>query len=223
MKGMKHNMKKKYIFILLLSLLLTFINITSIYADNQYTGDAKIILDGIDHINKNDTTYTLHIKIDELSGVEEGNVAGFEAILNYDENIFEKVNITGQNGWDVTYSEDTKKMVGLVDNISANKNIASIEFKLKENLNIDTSTNITITQLSISDDIHLNKSIENISKEVSIGNYNTNNTITTNSNDKNQKVFTINNLKNILIVIFTILAIIFIVTIILKLKKNKKK
>ena len=89
---------------------------------------------------------TVVVKI-KLSGIDAGKgIFNYSAILNYDTEVFENVtsnDIVGStsNGWAVTYSSDTKKI--LLENtnwVTTDQEIATITFKVKSGATATSAT-----------------------------------------------------------------------------------
>lgn len=119
-------------------------------------------------ITQEDKTVILTLSFGKFMAIEENPLLGYEAILEYDENIFEKVTIEGLNGWVVNYSDMTKRIVSDPKVGKENTDIAKLTFTLKEEVKLGTAT-IKLKDILLSDDINdfeYNKESKIIIKEV---------------------------------------------------------
>ena len=71
-------------------------------------------------------TVELTLSLGEFTGIEGNPTLGYEAVLDYDENLIEQVTVQELNGWDVDYVESTKKILGTVDSAEPNKDITKM-------------------------------------------------------------------------------------------------
>lgn len=104
-------------------------------------------------ITREDETVTLILSFGKFTEIEENALLGYEAILEYDENIFEKVTVKGLNGWIVSYSDTTKRIVSDPKVGQEQTNIAEIIFTVKEGAELGTTT-IKLKDILLSDDIN---------------------------------------------------------------------
>lgn len=159
-------MKKKLVFIFLVVIVILSISVIN-YAKSPEVdskADIEISIEGADTIKEGDTTYTLTLKLGNFNDVEENKVLGFETIVEYDDNLFTDISVTEKNDWNVTYSEESKKLIGFVDECKANTEIAELTFTIKDNVTVGTTGNIALNQFIITDDQEIDKEIENIEK-----------------------------------------------------------
>ncbi len=159
-------MKKKLLFIFLVVAVISSMNVIN-YAETPEVdseADIEISIEGADTIKEGDKTYILTLKLGNFNEVEENQVLGFETIVEYDDNLFTDISITKKNGWNITYSEESKKLIGFVDECKANTEIAELTFTVKDNVTVETNGNISLNQFIITDDQEIDKEIENIEK-----------------------------------------------------------
>ncbi len=201
--------------------MVTFLNVPQVQAEdntqeegseNSEAVDVQVTLEGESSIHKGNEKYKLELKLGEFTGVDEGNVMAFEGVLDYNSEVFGDAEVTGQNGWDVTYDAETKRIVGISDKASANTVIAQFEFTVKDNATISEDTRVALNEFYITDDIVLNKSIESLSKD---GIKLSSKTNTNNENSESKS----SNVKVIVIVAVVLIAIVFLVLV--TGKKNK--
>lgn len=131
----------------------------------ESSADVEVMLEGEDTISQGSKTYTMYLKLGKFTNIDEKTVMGFESTLDYSEELFDSVTITQQNGWEVTYNSENKKIVGLVDESAQNVTVAQISFTLKEDVEVGAEGAVSLLDFNISDDYDLNKTIERISKE----------------------------------------------------------
>ncbi len=92
---------------------------------------------------------TMYLKLTEF--ISTDTMLGYEAVLEYDENVFSSVTVTGMNDWIGTsssndvYNVETKKLVSTTGNAKQGNNIAKLVFTIKEEIEPQ------ITQISIKD------------------------------------------------------------------------
>ncbi len=92
---------------------------------------------------------TMYLKLTEF--VSADTMLGYEAVLEYDENVFSSVTVTGMNDWIGTsssndiYNPQTKKLVSTTGNAKQGANVAKLVFTIKEGIEPQ------ITQISIKD------------------------------------------------------------------------
>lgn len=160
-------MKKIFSILLIIVLFMTVMLIETkpVYAEEA---DVDISLEGTSEIEKGFEEIVMTLKIGNFKGIEEGNVMAFEASLEYSSELFSSVKVVEQNDWDVTYTEETGKIVGLVDKGKANTAIAQFVFTVNKNVEVNTEGKIALRKFNISDDIKLDKTVEEISKNITV-------------------------------------------------------
>lgn len=102
------------------------------------------------------------ISLDKFNGIEEDIILGYEAIIEYDENIFEKVSVNGLNTWISEYAESTGRIIGEVSEAKQDTQITELTFKLKEDIEPCT-TIIKLNDVLLTDgtnDFEYSKEIE---------------------------------------------------------------
>ncbi len=128
----------------------------------QSNADIEVMLEGPEEVK--DDKFTMTLKIGKLTNIEEGSVIAFDTNLECTLGRYESINITELNGWSITYSNETQRIVGMVDEVKENTEIAKLEFTLKDEVK-NVKETIRLTNFNISDDLDLEKTIDNISKE----------------------------------------------------------
>ena len=139
-------------------------------------------------IDKNEKTIEFTLSLGEFTGIEENIVLGYEATLEYDENIFESVSVEGLNGWTATYEPSTKVLIGETPTAigKANTDITKVTFTLKDGLEAGATGTVALNNLTLTDgetnDFEFSKemtiSIEESEQEENGTNGNTQNTNT---------------------------------------------
>ena len=101
-------------------------------------------------INIGDTV-NIQLTIDEIDAGTDGiNVV--EMWLEYDKNVFEKLEFTEENDWRIVYNEANGKMlfVKMVDGVTQKENIGKINLKSKDDLE-DIDTEIKLKEITSND------------------------------------------------------------------------
>ena len=83
------------------------------------------------------------LELRDFVNLPEGEPLGYSGELQYDDSIFEDVEIEGLNGWNVSYNDENKTLVGDTAKAKANSEIAKINFKIKSD-NISNMENTVI-------------------------------------------------------------------------------
>lgn len=157
---------KKIFSILLITIFLIatmLLGIKPVYADEA---DVEVNIEGTSEIEEGFEEVVMSLKLGKFTGVEEGKVMAIEATLDYSSEIFSSVKVVEQNGWDITYAENTKKIVGTVDEGKANTTIAQLIFTVNKDVKANTTGQITLRNFNITDDINLDKTVDAISKNI---------------------------------------------------------
>ena len=102
-------------------------------------------------ITEGEKAVKLKISLGKFTGIKEDVIMGYQAKISYDDTIFESVKVKGLNGWTVTYSENTKKLVADPKIGVENTEIAEIEITLKEGIKAG-STIVKLTDILLTDD-----------------------------------------------------------------------
>ncbi len=96
---------------------------------------------------------TIYLKLIEFSSTD--TMLGYEAVLDYDENIFSGVTVTGMNDWIGTsssndiYNSETKKLVSTTGNAKTGTNVAKLVFTIRTGIELQNTT-ISLNNLLIS-------------------------------------------------------------------------
>lgn len=105
--------------------------------------------------------------------VGESGINTIEAVLEYDENVFEPVlptDFAGLNNWSITYNneegENKGKFVAVIvqEGVTETQEIGKLTLKVKSNVNVD-STNITFSNIKSNDGV---EEITNPDKTISL-------------------------------------------------------
>lgn len=102
-------------------------------------------------VTEGEKAVKLKISLGKFKGIKEDVIMGYQAKISYDDTIFESVKVKGLNGWTVTYSENTKKLVADPKIGVENTEIAEIEITLKEGIKAG-STIVKLTDILLTDD-----------------------------------------------------------------------
>lgn len=121
---------------------------------------------GATTVSQDTQTITLTLSVGDFSGISGNVIMGYEAILEYDKNIFSSVTVEGLNNWIAQYDENTQRIEGDTTAGEPNKDIAKITLTLNENATLGT-TPVSLKEglLSINDDDNLDTKFE---KEIQI-------------------------------------------------------
>lgn len=113
----------------------------------SFAGDTKISQD------TQKITYT--ISLGDFTGIPQNPIMGYEAVLEYDKNIFESVTVEGLNNWTSQYDESTGRLIGETkETAQPNKGIAKITLTLNQNVNPgNTTIKLKNVLLTVNDDI----------------------------------------------------------------------
>ncbi len=121
--------------------------------------DVEVTFEGPSTIKQEDSEVTFLLKLGKFTGVAEKGVMSFDATLEFSEDLFESVSITGQSGWDISYVESTKKISGLVDEGASNTTIAQFVFKVKDGVTAGSAGSVSLTNFNIADSENLDQII----------------------------------------------------------------
>lgn len=147
----------KKIFISIIVLLMTI----SIYqVSYAVEGQASIPLNftGATQISQDTKTVTFTVSLGEFTEIPQNPIIGYEAILEYDKNIFTSVTVEGLNNWKADYAEATGRLLGETLTIGeANKEITKITLTLKDGVEPGTTTvKLKSVLLTVNDDLDFN-------------------------------------------------------------------
>jgi len=142
-------MKKILISILIIAMVVAM-GIT-VNAETQATASVQVSLEGPTSIDEETKTISVIIKLGNFTNLAENKVMGYETVLQYNENVVKSVKVEGLNDWKATYSSDTKRIIGEVDEAKANVEIAKITYELNDLTNVE-EVKITVSDFNITDD-----------------------------------------------------------------------
>ena len=127
--------------------------------DVNFTGETEITQDA--------KTVTLTISLGDFTEIPKNPIMGYEAVLEYDKDIFSSVAVEGLNNWNAQYLDSTQRLIGeTISTGEANKDIAKITLTLNENVTVGTtSVKLTNGLLTVNDEESLDFEFE---KEVQI-------------------------------------------------------
>ena len=190
-------MKNKIIVAILIMIMIITIGIISSFAEEGT--NIKLNLNGQTTINEDAKTVVLTLSLGDFTGIESGATLGYQGTLEYDENMFQSVEVEGLNGWTANYESSTKVLLGDVDRANPNTDITKITLTLKDNVQPGTEGKVQINNILLTDgdnDFTFNKEVtvkvEEKDDKPSTGN-NTNNENTVNNNSKPNSNITNNN------------------------------
>ena len=152
-------MKKVISLVVLVSIILV--------ANTVLAASAKVNVTGQTAIEEGTKTVTMTVSLGAFDDVAEGETLGFQATLEYNNNIFDSVTVQGLNGWDVSYEDSSKVVTGLTKSSKANVQIATFTFTVKDGVTAGSTDNILLNNFLLSNDGTLNQE-ENYSLKVSI-------------------------------------------------------
>lgn len=118
---------------------------------NEEEANIELDLKGETSILEDEENYTLTVYLGEFTTISNNAVMGYETVLDYDEEVFEKVTIKGLNGWTCNYNNHTKMLIADTASAKANTEITQILFQIKENIQ-PTTTDITLNNLLVTND-----------------------------------------------------------------------
>lgn len=109
----------------------------------NFTGDESEIEQGT-------KTVTYKISLGKFEEITENPMMGYEAVLDYDSDVFKSVSIEGLNGWTAQYSDSTKRLIGETQSKGEEyKEIAKITLTLKDDAPA-TTTSIKLKKVVLS-------------------------------------------------------------------------
>lgn len=141
---------KSLVIVLILAIILLVINTTSYAANDSYS--MKIIPNKTSLKTNESVLITVRLEDIKIESGEKG-IGSYEAVLEYDKNSFEFVNITSAANWDsAIFNSATGKFASVrSDSLcsSENQDVAIIELKTKTSINNGT-TNIKLKNIGCS-------------------------------------------------------------------------
>ena len=108
-----------------------------------------------------------YISLIEFNNVQTSEPMAMTGTLNYDESIFESVEVEGLNNWHAEYNSESKKILLDASSIIEDDNIIKITFNVKD-VSKSFSTDIKITDIELSNDVDVDMSGLNLNSRVSI-------------------------------------------------------
>lgn len=109
--------------------------------------------------------FSVNVNIHDLKNIDRGLIV-LSGQLEYDTNVLERIDITGQNGWDMQNGFNEENFRFIIDNdnyITDNSTIFTLKFKAKE-----TITDITNTTIKVKDIVASNAINDITSKDAQI-------------------------------------------------------
>lgn len=153
-------MKNKIIMTILIIAMILTIGTISSFAEGE--ANIELNLNGQTTINEDTKTVELTLSLGDFTGVEDGATLGYQATLEYDENMFQSVEVEGLNGWTANYESSTKVLLGDVDRANPNTDITKITLTLKDDVQPGTEGKVQINNILLTDgdnDFTFNKEV----------------------------------------------------------------
>lgn len=159
---MKLKMIKKLSILVLLLAIILINPITVVYGANI---NVELISDTQEYnIDETDEPIIVKIKLGDFVSIQEGITLAYSGTIEYDKNIFNKVEVTGKNEWNVTYNDSNNMILGDTIKATSNTEVAELKFYInKENVTTNQNAVIKLNDIIISDgnfEIKANKEIE---------------------------------------------------------------
>ena len=108
-----------------------------------------------------------YISLIEFNNVELNEPMAIGGTLNYDENIFESVEVEGLNNWNAEYNPESKKILLDSSKIKENDNILKITFNIKD-VSKSFVTDIKLTDIELSNNVDVDMTDLNLNARVSV-------------------------------------------------------
>lgn len=153
-------MKNKIIMTILIIAMILTIGTISSFAEGE--ANIELNLNGQTTVNKDTKTVELTLSLGDFTGVEAGATLGYQATLEFDENMFQSVEVEGLNGWTANYESSTKVLLGDVDRANPNTDITKITLTLKDDVQPGTEGKVQINNILLTDgnnDFTFNKEV----------------------------------------------------------------
>ena len=153
-------MKNKIIMAILIIAMILTIGTISSFAEGE--ANIELNLNGQTTINEDAKTVELTLSLGDFTGVEAGATLGYQATLEFDENMFQSVEVEGLNGWTANYESSTKVLLGDVDKANPNTDITKITLTLKDDVQPGTEGKVQINNILLTDgnnDFTFNKEV----------------------------------------------------------------
>lgn len=157
---MRKTLKKAFIFVGII--LITCLN------SNIYASSFKITAKANTTTLKAGETVEITLTVSDID-VGDLGMNALEGYIEYDENIFEPVtqeNVTGQNGWSITYNSDNGKFLGvlLASGVNETTVVGTVKLKVKSGIQ-STSTTVKFVNIATNDGVNL---VEETDKTVNL-------------------------------------------------------
>lgn len=145
-------LKKLFLLIVLISIL----GMTNFV----YASSFKFTINASSNTLKPGDTVVIGLNISNIDAGESG-INTIEAVLEYDENVFEPVlstNFAGLNNWSITYNneegENKGKFVAVIvqEGVKEDQTIGNLTLKVKSDVNLE-STNVTFSDIKSNDGV----------------------------------------------------------------------
>lgn len=142
---------KKIISIIVI-IAIVFLGVMNSYVTTAETQNANIVLNlkGATTIKEGTKTVELILSLGDFTGIEGDFVAGYEAKLKYDTNMFESIKVEELNGWTVSYEPSTGNLIGDISKIVPNTDITKITLTLKDGVQPETKGKVSLNNLVLS-------------------------------------------------------------------------
>lgn len=166
-------MKKILLLVVITILFSVSILETLVYAE-ETPQNIEVIFTGTKEIKQDTKSIQLNLQLGEVSGYSESVILGFEAILNYDKDLFKSASLEGENGWTVRYEESTNRVIGEMNSqaiITSNTVIAKITLIVNDNLVANQTGKVELSGINLTDgtnDFTFNKEITISVEEASL-------------------------------------------------------
>lgn len=141
--------------------------IIGLFQISNAASNVDVKLTGETEVTQDAKTVTLTISLGDFTEIPKNPIMGYEAVLEYDKDIFSSVAVEGLNNWNAQYLDSTQRLIGeTISTGEPNKDIAKITLTLNENATVGTtSVKLTNGLLTVNDEDSLDFEFE---KEVQI-------------------------------------------------------
>ena len=191
-------MKNKIIVVTLIIIMTITLGIISSFAEEGT--NIELNLNGQTTINEDAKTVVLTLSLGDFTGIESGATLGYQGTLEFDENMFQSVEVEGLNGWTANYESSTKVLLGDVDRANPNTDITKITLTLKDNVKPGTEGKVQINNILLTDgdnDFTFNKEVTvKMEESTTPSEDNTNNTVENGNVTNNNSVINANITNN---------------------------
>lgn len=159
---------------IIVSILITitiFLISTTVQAEEIYKVDMGLVAENMTIDLDKQKEVAIYLKLTDFNLPDK--ILGYEAVLNYDTNVFSKVTVTGLNDWigissnNDIYTESTKKLVSTTSNATVNTNVAKLVFTISETAKAQDTT-ITLNKLLIAAGNEESTQVEEKTKSITL-------------------------------------------------------